>query len=575
MSTQQKKSRTRTYVAAAILIVIILAGAGYYLTQKPTPTGVTTTTPTGVTATSAAYKDTLIIGTTDSVATTIDPANAYDLFGGTVIVNLGSALVDFQPGTSNFVPALATDWTVSSDGLTWTFNLRQGVKFSDGTPFNATSVKYTFDRGIGINDPNGPFVGVGYGSIINRTEVTGPYQVVFHLNVPFAPFLSLMGNEFNAPYIVNPKYAPPPPAGQPWSISQEVNYTAGDARRSNPMDLGPYVLTEWIRVGGKDTEMKLDANPNYWNASGGNPKTPHIIIKFYSDQTTLGLAITNGEIDIAFRQLNPTDLINMQSNPAVKVWKGAGSFIQYLVMNEKIKPFDDVHVRQGLAAAINRTAITTTVFRGQATPLYSIVPIGMFSHTDVFKVYGDANYTYAQQVLAQAGFTPSHKLVVDLWYPTGHYGSAADIATVVKSSWEASGVIQVNLHTADWATYSGQNVQVAENMPVFIYGWYPDYSDPNDYTYNFFHSAGSTWLHDHYANPKADAVINQALASGDMNTRLQLYVQAQHILAQDVPLIPMFQGSSFAVSKPNVGGIVVDFPQILRYWLLYETTTST
>jgi len=548
------------YVLGAVLIIMIVAGLGYYFATQSQ----TATTSSMMTSSSTGNKDTLIIGTTDSVATTLDPANAYDLFGATIIQNLGAPLYDLRPGGTDFVPALATNYTVSPDGFTWTFNLRQGVMFSDGTPFNATAVKYSFDRGIALNDPTGPFVGVGYGTIINRTEVTGPYQVVFHLNVPFAPFLALM--PFSASYIVNPNYAP---------FNSEVNYTAGDPRHSTPMDLGPYILSEWNRVGGKDVEMRLDANPNYWNSSGGYPKTQHIIIKFYSDSTTLALAVQNGEVDLAYRQLRPTDIIHMESIPSLKVWKGAGSFIQYLVMQENIKPFDNPLVRRAVAAAINRTAIVSTVFQGQAQPLYSIVPIGMMSHQDVFKLYGDANYTYTQTVLSQLGYSSTNKLVIDLWYDqSGHYPSEADIATVLKSSLEASGVIQVNLQGTDWATLDGSNLP-AGNMPMWIFGWYPDYDDPNDYTYNFFQTQGSSWLNDHYSSSAADMVIGQALASRNTTERIMLYGQAQQILATDVPLIPIFQSTAYAVSNPNVGGVVIDFPQILRYWLLYETVTST
>jgi peptide/nickel transport system substrate-binding protein len=245
----------------------------------------------------------------------------------------------------------------------------------------------------------------------------------------------------------------------------------------------------------------------------------------------------------------------MESNPSLKVWKGAGSFIQYLVMQESIKPFDNPLIRRAIAASINRTAIVSTVFQGQAQPLYSIVPIGMMSHQDVFKLYGDANYTYTQQVLqqvgystrtilAQLGYNSTNPLVIDLWYDqSGHYPSEADIATVLKSSLEASGVIQVNLQGTDWATLDGSNLP-AGNMPMFIFGWYPDYDDPNDYTYNFFQTQGSSWLNDHYSNPAADMVINQALASRNATERIQLYGQAQQILATDAPLIPLFQSTA-------------------------------
>src|SRR5208282_4038468 len=140
MSNENKpKGKTSTYIAAVILIVIILAGAGYYYFSKPPATMQTTT------GAKPLYKDTIVVGTTDSVQSTIDPADAYDYFGDRMINNLGSPLVDYRPGTTTIVPALATDWTVTPDSQTWTFNLRQGVKFSDGTAFNASVVKYSID----------------------------------------------------------------------------------------------------------------------------------------------------------------------------------------------------------------------------------------------------------------------------------------------------------------------------------------------------------------------------------------------------------------------------------------------
>jgi peptide/nickel transport system substrate-binding protein len=141
-------------VGIVIVIIVIAAVAGYYLLQ-----------PT---------EKILIMGTTDSVESCLDPARAYDYFGWEIIQSLGSGLVEYRPGATgaaeDIVPALATSWSVSEDGKVWTFNLRQGVKFDDGTEFNATHVKYTFDRGIGIADPDGPFVGIGYGDIIEMSR---------------------------------------------------------------------------------------------------------------------------------------------------------------------------------------------------------------------------------------------------------------------------------------------------------------------------------------------------------------------------------------------------------------------
>src|SRR5208283_1454799 len=161
MSSESKpKGKTSTYIAAVVLIIIILAGVGYYYYSTSTSI-VTTTTSSMVPTTTAAplYKDTIVMGTTDAVQTTIDPADAYDYFGINMIDNLGAPLVDFAPGTNNtspsgLQPALATNWSESSDGLTYTFILRSGLKYDDGTPFNSTDVKFSVERGMAINDPN-------------------------------------------------------------------------------------------------------------------------------------------------------------------------------------------------------------------------------------------------------------------------------------------------------------------------------------------------------------------------------------------------------------------------------------
>ncbi len=456
---------------------------------------------------------------------------------------------------------MATSWSVSDDGLTWTFNLRKGVKFSDGTEFNATYVKYSIDRGLSLAVPEGPFVGIGIGDIIDSVEVSDKYQVKFHLKIPFGPFLSLMASPVT--YIVNPKYAP---------MDKVVNYVEGDARASYPMDLGPYILTNWTRKAGKDYEMRLEANPNYWAAKQGLPKTKKIIIKFYSDATALALAIDSGDIDVAFRQLKAADIDKFKTKSNVKVWQGTGAFIQYAIFQEKIKPFDDPRVRRAVAAALNRTALAKTVFRGQVNNLYSLIPNGMMGHIDAYKTLGDANYSYTRKVLSDptiygGPYDENHKLVIDLYYETsGHYPQSADQAAVIKSSLEGSGVIQVNLHGLDWPAYRVKRGE--ENMPLYIYGWYPDYVDPDNYIYPFLHSSGSSWLHDNYKNEKVDSLIEKARASSDPKVREDLYKQIQNIMVQDAPIVPMFQGSAWAVTKPGVTGVYLDISQVWRLWLL-------
>lgn len=550
--------RNTTYIAAAVLIVIILAGAGYYFySSTRAPTMTTTAMPT---TTMPTYKDTIVIGTTDTVQTTLDPADAYDYFAQSVIMtNIDSGLVGYTPGTTNIVPALATDWTVSPDGLTWTFNLRQGVKFADGTAFNATVVKYSIDREFAIDESSGPFAGVGIDTMINKTVVTGPYQVQFVLNAPLSAFLAIVA--FQAMWPVDPNVAP---------MREIVNYTGNVNTEIPTNSLGAYVLTNWQRTGGKDVEIDLQANPNYWNASAGYPKTKNIIFKIYSDSTSLNLAMQSGAIDIAYRQLAPSDIQAYQTNTNFKFWEGPGSFIQYLCFNEKSPPFDKVAVRQAVAAALDRSLITNTVFLGQAEPLYSMVPIGMFYHVDSFKVYGDANVSAAVSYLQSAGYSTSNPLKFTLTYPTGHYSSTDGISSAIKQALEKTGMVQVTLSSEPWANYKASTQSDA--LQAYIYGWYPDFVDPLDYTTPFLPADGRGFLNTHYVNPSMTALIKTVVTSTDTTVLASTYASIQQLTATDAPIVPLFQTKTMAVSNLKVGGIVLDETILFRAYLLWETT---
>ena len=564
-------------IVGIIIIVIVIAGvaAGYYYTTtqptaspSPSPTQSPSVSPSASPSASPSpspgIKETLIMGTTDSVETCLDPARAYDFFGWEIIQSLGSPLVEYQEGTDKIVPALATDWSVTADGLQWTFNLRQGVLFDNGSEFTADAVKYSFDRNIQIADPDGPFVGIGYGDIINNVTVVSPFVVQFNLKIPFAAFLSLMASQ--ASCIVDPQYAPM--AGTAWNVTDVVVYTADNPRASNPMGLGPYTLKSWVRTAGKDSEIQLQANPNYWNASDGYPKTKNIDIKMYADASALALAIHSGDVDIAFRQLATADVISMQQDPSLKTWTGTGAFIQYLCLQEKYAPFNDSTVRGAIASAINRTSLVQTVFQGQAQELYSMIPFGMFGHDESFQMFAAPNYTLTQELLALSGYSTTNKLTFDLWYESsGHYPQSEDQAIVIKDSLEKSGVITVNLHNLDWAGY--RTARTDESMQAYIMGWYPDYIDPDDYIYPFVQSTGGSWLHMNYNSSTMDALVADARGNTSQTIREQIYSQINNLIVTDVPLIPLYQSSAFAVTKTNVLGVYLDITQQWRNWLVY------
>lgn len=515
----------------------------------------------------AGAQSVLVIGTTDSVENSLDPSQSYDFFGWEIIQSIGSTLVDIEPGSQagpdDIIPALATAWVVSPSSLNWTFTLRQGVLFDDGlTEFNATHVKWSLERAIwGVNASDGPQYNMDYAGIIDSIDVVSTYEVKFNLKVPFSPFLQLMACQASS--IVNPQHAL-------WDAY--LNYTAGDARASTPMDLGPYMLTEWVRTAGKDDRIVLDVNPYYWNLSGGYPKTDRIIYEFYADSTGLRLAIEALDIDIAFRQLSADDLMALRTNPSLKVWSGSGAFIQYMIFQEEeipgLRTLNDSRIRRAIAAAINRPQVCEFVFLDLAEPLYSMIPAGMLGHTEAFEVLGDANYTYTQSLLDDLGYNVTNKLEIELWYESsGHYPSSDLQAALYAFQLEASEVISVSLHSADWPSYRlNRNDGI---MHVFLYGWYPDYVDPDNYAFLYW----APWLNHHYIDygvnyqDMVDA-FNDARNTTDAATRISLYEQLENYAVEDCPVIPIYQSSAWAVSKLDVEGVILDISQAWRNWLI-------
>lgn len=534
-------------IAIVVILIIVGAGAAYILmTTPPVPT-----------------ESTIIFGTTDTVEASIDPAQSYDYFGWEIITSLGAGLVEIIPGTSagpdDIRGALAESWTVDETKTQWDFVLREGLTYYDGQPFNASCVKWSFERNINMALEDGPQLNMGYGDIIDEIVVLSDYQVRFNLHMAFAPFLQLMSCA--ASYIIHPDF------------KDDTNYVEYDAeagpRASHPNGLGPYVLANWTRVGGTDTLMRLEANPNYWDYPNV-PKTQTIIIQFYSTETALASAMTSGEIDIAYRHLTPAQVDSFRDNVNFKVWEGVGASIQYMLFQQTIYPFNETLIRQGVAAALNRSNVAATVFEGTVDPLYSVVPAGMAYHKPSFEVYGDANYTYTQECLAEFGYNETNKLVIDLWYESsGHYPSSEAQATVYKSDLEASGVISVILHSADWPTYRTQ--RNAGTMPVFIYGWYPDYIDPDNYGFLPF----ASWLNMGYNETYPAGGVEQYnlwVAGRSAETddgREEAYFDLQDLQAEEVSLIPLWQGQNNAVSVAGIEGIVLDITVNWRHWLVY------
>ncbi|HKI55809.1 MAG TPA: ABC transporter substrate-binding protein [Trueperaceae bacterium] len=493
-----------------------------------------------------AQNNVLTIGTTDSV-TELSPANSYDFFTWNVLAQTSEGLVKLQPGGTQIEPSLATSWDISSDGLTYTFHLRQGVTFTDGSPMNAQAVKWSFDRALKLDGPKGA-VGLIKGDI-KSIATPDDSTVVFTLNQPDATFLARMAPPISPVEIMSPKSTP-----------------ADSFAKGKYAGTGPYKLVSYV----PNQRVVLEAYSGYW---GPQPKEPRVIYNMYSDASALRSALQSGAIDIGYRSFNPQDVISLEKDQSFKEVKPSGSLsIRYLLFNVTQKPFDNATVRQAISYAVDRQAIVSDVFSGINKPLYSMVPPGMWSSIDVFP---KRDVEKAKQLLQQAGYSSSNPLDITLWYPTGHYGSTEpDVAAVLKTSLEQTGMMQVKLSALDWGTYDTRMSQGA--LGFFTLGWYPDFIDPDNFLAPWLtdstHSLGTFWDKAPDFSQYKD-LITKARASTDQSTRAADYQQVQKLSAQDVPFIPLWQnfGQLIAFTKPNVSGMVID---PAGNWLLDTVTTS-
>jgi peptide/nickel transport system substrate-binding protein len=523
-----------------------------------------------------ASEKTIVIGTTDNVESTLDIAQAYDFFGWNLITCLSSGLVEIQPGSiagnENILPALAERWAVSGNGTIWDFNLREGIVFENSKPFNASDVKYTFDRncnltGDGLLPADGPQFNLGYPDIIENVTIIDEYLVRFYLKIPFAPFLKLLA--IPPSYIVDPSNAPK---------NNLVSYTEGNPRGSHTCGLGPFLLENWSRIGGSDNEIRLIANPDYWDAISGEPRVDRIIIKMYASATSLAAAKTADEIDIAFRHLTSSQIVTFGSMDNVDVYEAPNAQIQYLCFNQNIYPYNETLIRQGIAAALNRSYVCDAVFANQTIPLESIIPTNLEFYLPAFGIYGEANYSFTRAALPLFGYNETSKLSLDLYFESsGHYPQSSQQASAYQAQLESSGVIDVTLHGLDWPTY-----RISRDMGslvVFIYGWYGDYSDADDYAFLPFVS----WLNLGYDESHPQGGIDQynlwlegRSATNDTERRAAYY-QLQELQVSECSIIPIWQGKNYVVADSGINSVYLDITGLLIYWLLdiSEITTTT
>ncbi|MFO8037122.1 MAG: ABC transporter substrate-binding protein [Anaerolineales bacterium] len=484
---------------------------------------------------SAAEAEPLIIGTTDSI-TDLDPANSYDFHTWEIHHNTMDTLLHYIPGTTELEPGLAKEMPeISEDGLEYTFKLREGLKFPDGTDFNADAVTWSINRVMRLEgDPNWLV-----SSFVDSVEKVDEYTVKITLKEAVGFF----------PRVV---------ATMPWAIVSPECYPEDDFDVDSTCGgIGPYTIERWER----DVEMELLANEGYY---GDPPAYPHVIVRYFADATAMRLALEAGDIDVAWKTLTPSDYTDLEENPDYKLFEAVGPYIRYICFNASAEPFDNPKVREAISYAIDRDQISEVVFQGTHENLYSMVPKGMFAHIDAFP---ERDVDQAKALLADAGFDADNPLEMDLWWTPSHYGpTEGDVASSLKQALEETGVINVSLQSAEWATYT--DYFGPGTMPVFLLGWYPDYLDPDNYTSIFAGSEESDDMGIFYSNEEMDELLVKARTATDQEKRKELYEEIQNLWTTEAPTIPFTQGLLQVVTQKDVSGVKLDPTLFLHYFTI-------
>jgi peptide/nickel transport system substrate-binding protein len=493
-----------------------------------------------------------ILGTTDTV-TALDPAGSYDLGSSTLEYNLYQTLVTVPPNSTEIVGDAAKSCTYD-DPTTLTCKLNPGEKFSNGDALTSADVKYSFERAIKIQDANGAAIYL-LGSItdtakdgtvtLNKGAIETPDDttVVFHLDHPDTTFQYVLTYP-----------------GAAAIVDQDVFPADKKLADDQIIGSGPYKLSQY-KAG---DQAVLELNSNYTGPNTG--KSPQVFVKYYTEPSALKLAVQNGEVDVAWRSLAPTDVTSLKKDSNVTVATGKGSEIRYWVWNLNSGIGKQTAVRQAAAQIIDRDAIAKDAYDGTVDPLYSIVPPGYGGANQAFKTqYGAPDKAKAAKILKDAGISTPVNITVG-WTPT-HYGPATeDEANEFQRQLEASGLFKVTLKSTEWEQYQTIYKQSAYDM--WILGWFPDYPDGDDYLSPFLVDGG--FFANGYHNAQANKLVAQEQGTDDQAKREKIFGQLQDIAAKDVPFIPSWVGQNTAVYGAGMKGVedTLDPSFIFRFWLV-------
>ncbi len=446
-----------------------------------------------------------------------------------ILMNVYDGLVRYAPGTLEVEPALATSWEVSDDGTVYTFHLREGVNFHDGTPFNAEAVVFNFERMLNDDHPyhdTGPFPLSFFFSAVDSVEALDDMTVQFTLNAPYAPFLS------NLAY----------PTGLIVSPAAVMQYGQDFGR--HPVGTGAFQFEEWRA----NEAVVVTRNEDYWD---GAPSLEAVVFRPITDANTRTAEMLAGGIDMMV-EVPPVALSEFEGD-GFNIVEQAGPHVWFLILNAMEGPFADVRVRQAANYAINKEAIVNDVLEGTAEVAAGPTPPAFAwaynSDLDPYPYDPDR----ARELLAEAGVeSPS----ITFYVTEGGSGMLDPIAmgTAIQADLEAVG-FDVTIETYEWNTFLGRvNPGLEGEADMAEMAWMTN--DPDTLPYLALRT--DAWPDQggfnsgYYSNPEVDALLEEARTSTDQDRRAELYRQMQQIVHDDAPWVFVANWVQNAVTSDRV-----------------------
>ncbi|APX88530.1 ABC transporter substrate-binding protein [Brevirhabdus pacifica] len=459
----------------------------------------------------------------------LDPAAVTAVNDFRILMNVYDGLVRYKDGTLEVEPALATEWSISEDGTEYTFTLRDGVTFHDGSAFDAEAVKFNFDRMLDENHPfydTGPFPLSFFFSAIDKVEAVDPKTVKFVLKEPYAPFLSNLA--YPTGLIVSPA---------------SVEKHGSDFGR-NPSGTGPFKFAEWR----PNEAVVVEANPDYWD---GAPKLQAVVFRPITDASTRTAEMLAGGIDLMV-EVPPVALSQFQGE-TYTLHEQAGPHLWFLILNAKEGPFADKLVRQAANYAINKEAIVNEVLEGTAEVAAGPTPPAFaWAYNENLTPYA-YDPDKARELIAEAGADGAE---LTFYVTEGGSGMLDPVAmgTAIQADLEAVG-FDVKIETYEWNTFLGEvNPGLEGKADMAEMAWMTN--DPDTLPFLALRSEAfpdkGGFNSGYYSNPEVDALLEKARRATDQEERADLYKQMQEIVHEDAPWVFVANWKQNAVTSDRV-----------------------